>query len=44
VATAVAAGADLVVTGDDDSLVLVAYAGVGIASPRQYLERLDSDS
>jgi len=38
---AVAAGAALIVTGDNDLLVLGAYAGVGIVSPRQFLERLE---
>jgi len=39
--TAVAAGAALIVTGDNDLLVLGAYAGVSIVSPRQFLERLE---
>jgi predicted nucleic acid-binding protein len=43
-ATAVAAGAELIVTGDDDLLVLKEYEGVAIVSPRQFLERLDADS
>jgi putative PIN family toxin of toxin-antitoxin system len=43
-ATAVAAGADFVVTGDSDLLVLVAYEGTAIVSPRQFLERLDGSS
>ena len=43
-ATAVAAGADLVVTGDDDLLVLKRYKGVAIVSPRRVLERLDAGS
>lgn len=40
-ATAVAAGADRIVTGDQDLLVLRAYEGVRLVSPRQFLERLD---
>ena len=43
-ATAVAARADVIVTGDQDLLVLGAFEGVAIVSPRQFLERLDSDS
>lgn len=43
-ATAVAARADVIVTGDQDLLVLGTFAGVAIVSPRQFLERLDSDS
>jgi len=41
-ATAVAASADVIVTGDQDLLVLSAYEGVSIVSPRRFLERLDS--
>lgn len=41
-ATAVAAGANLIVTGDDDLLVLGTYAGITIVSPRRLLELLDS--
>lgn len=40
-ATAVAADADLIVTGDDDLLVLRTYKGIAIVSARQLLERLD---
>lgn len=40
-ATGVAAGADLIVTGDEDSLVLKSYEGIRIVSPRAFLERLD---
>ena len=43
-ATAVAAGAELIVTGDDDLLVLKEYEGVAIVSPRRFLERLDAES
>ncbi len=43
-ATAVAAGANLVVTGDNDLLVLKRYDGVAIVSPRHFLERLDAGS
>ena len=41
-ATAVAAGADLIVTGDKGLLVLASYADVQILSPRQFLEKLDA--
>jgi putative PIN family toxin of toxin-antitoxin system len=37
--TAVAAKADLIVTGDQDLLVLRTYEGIEIVTPRQYLER-----
>ena len=40
-ATAVAAGADRIVTGDEDLLVLGAYEGIRVVSPRQFLEWLD---
>ncbi|MXY24374.1 MAG: putative toxin-antitoxin system toxin component, PIN family [Acidobacteria bacterium] len=40
-ATAVAAGAERIVTGDDDLLVLGAYEGVRLVSPREFLEWLD---
>jgi putative PIN family toxin of toxin-antitoxin system len=40
-ATAVAAAADAIVTGDQDLLVLGSYAGIGIVSPRAFLEGLD---
>ena len=40
-ATAVAAGADRIVTGDEDLLVLRAYEDVRLLSPRQFLEWLD---
>ena len=43
-ATAVAARADVIVTGDQDLLVLVSFEGIAIVSPRQFLERLDADS
>ncbi len=43
-ATAVAGGASLVVTGDNDLLVLKRYDGVTIVSPRRFLERLDAGS
>lgn len=42
-ATAVAAGAAFIVTGDDDLLVLGTYERTAIVSPRQFLERLDAD-
>jgi hypothetical protein len=41
-ATAHAGGAEAVVTGDDDLLVLVEHEGIAILSPRQFLERLES--
>jgi putative PIN family toxin of toxin-antitoxin system len=37
--TAVSAAADLIVTGDQDLLVLRVYKGIEIVTPRQYLER-----
>jgi len=37
-ATALAAGADLILTGDQDLLTLGAYAGIRIRSPRQFSE------
>jgi uncharacterized protein len=39
-ATAVAAEADAIVTGDQDLLVLGSYEGIDIVSPRSFLERL----
>ena len=41
-ATAVAAGAALVVTGDQDLLVIGRHSGVDIVSPRDFLRRLSS--
>jgi putative PIN family toxin of toxin-antitoxin system len=41
-ATAVAARATTIVTGDDDLLVSKQYAGIAIVSARQFLERLDA--
>jgi len=41
-ATAVAGRADLIVTGDDDLLVLKIFGGIRILSPRQVLEILHS--
>lgn len=43
-ATAIAAGADVVVTGDEDLLVLRSYEGVPIVAPRTFLERLDGST
>jgi uncharacterized protein len=43
-ATAVGAGATMIVTGDDDLLVLRNYSGIEIATPRRFLELLDADS
>jgi len=40
-ATAVAADADVVVTGDQDLLVLKIYQGIAIVTPRAFLEALD---
>ena len=40
--TAVAAGADLIVTGDQDLLVIRRYSTVDIISPREFLSRLSS--
>jgi uncharacterized protein len=39
-ATAVAAGATVVVTGDRDLLVIDRYNGIDIVSPRDFLSRL----
>lgn len=36
--TAMAAGADVIVTGDKDLLVLGVYEGIGIQSSRQFLQ------
>ena len=41
-ATAVAAGAALIVTGDQDLLVIGRYNGIEIVSPRDFLKRLSS--
>lgn len=40
VATALAAGADAIVTGDADLLDLGTHAGMAILTPRAFLERL----
>jgi putative PIN family toxin of toxin-antitoxin system len=40
-ATALAGKADIIVTGDDDLLVLKAFRGIRILSPRRFLELLD---
>jgi uncharacterized protein len=40
-ATAVAAHADVIVTGDADLLILKEYEGIFILSPRQFLQWLD---
>jgi putative PIN family toxin of toxin-antitoxin system len=40
-ATAVAAGAELLATGDQDLLVLRAYQGISIVTPRELIEILD---
>lgn len=39
--TAMAAGADVIVTGDKDLLVLGAYEGIRIETPRQFLGSLE---
>jgi putative PIN family toxin of toxin-antitoxin system len=43
-ATAVAAKANFLITGDQDLLVLEAYEGVHVISPRRFLEWLDAES
>ena len=43
-ATALAGKADVIVTGDDDLLVLKRFRGIRIVSPRQFLELLDRTS
>lgn len=43
-ATALAGKADLIVTGDEDLLVLKKFRGIEILSPRKFLERLDRTS
>jgi len=43
-ATALAGKADVIVTGDDDLLVLKKFRGIEILSPRQFLEVLDRTS
>jgi len=40
-ATGIAGKADVIVTGDDDLLVLKQFRGIRILSPRQFLELLD---
>jgi putative PIN family toxin of toxin-antitoxin system len=42
-ATAVAAEADAIVTGDQDLLVLGSYQDISIVSPRSFLEWLDRE-
>ena len=41
-ATAIAAHAHIIVTGDADLLVLRSHGGIPILSPRQFVEQLDS--
>ena len=41
-ATAIAAQAEIIVTGADDLLVLERHAGIAILSPRRFLQRLDA--
>jgi predicted nucleic acid-binding protein len=40
-ATASAARADVILTGDNDLLALKAHRGIRIVSPRQFVTRLD---
>ena len=40
-ATALAGKADVIVTGDNDLLVLKTFRGIGILSPRKFLELVD---
>jgi uncharacterized protein len=40
-ATAIAGQADVILTGDDDLLVLGEYEGIRILSPRQFVELMD---
>lgn len=42
-ATAVAGAADVIVTGDNDLLVLEQYDGIRIITPRQFLDELRRD-
>lgn len=42
-ATAVAAKADCIITGDDDLLVLRTFAGIAILSPRAFVDAMDRD-
>jgi len=41
-ATALAGGAEILVSGDKDLLVLKEFQGVKILSPRQFVERMDA--
>jgi predicted nucleic acid-binding protein len=43
-AMALAGKADVIVTGDEDLLVLKKFRGIEILSPRQFLELLDRTS
>lgn len=43
-ATAVAAQAEIILTGDDDLLVLKEFQGIKILSPRQFVEWMDKSS
>jgi putative PIN family toxin of toxin-antitoxin system len=43
-ATALAGKADVIVTGDEDLLVLKKFHGIEILSPRKFLERLNRTS
>lgn len=40
-ATAIEAKVEMIVTGDEDLLILRQYAGIRILSPRQFLEHID---
>ena len=41
-ATALAAKAEIILTGDKDLLTLKTFAGIKILSPRQFVERMDA--
>jgi predicted nucleic acid-binding protein len=40
----VAGKADVIVTGDDDLLVLKTFREIAVVSPRQFIELLDTQS
>ncbi len=43
-ATAISANADAIISGDQDLLVLVDFAGIPILSPREFLNRFSLES
>jgi len=43
-ATAIAANADAIISGDQDLLVLVDFAGIPILSPKEFLNRFSLES